>query len=104
MPQTWTQEQIAEWNGKRDKQRIDQGLCLFSDLTDAQKKATLVTQRSELLKTTLHTMISTAWAVERYPLSIYTAPSSGVLELPRNYLSTSGSDSVCTDRVIHILI
>ncbi|PPQ85558.1 hypothetical protein CVT25_006728 [Psilocybe cyanescens] len=94
MSRTWTQDQISEYKAERDKKRKNQGLCPFDELSDAEKKAALAAQCAELLKTTLHTMISSAWTVERYPLSVSSAPSSGVLELPRNYLSTSGCDRI----------
>lgn len=94
MTRTWTQEEIANWKNARDKKRKNQGLPPFDELDANAKKAALKTQRAELFKSTELTLKSTAWPLGRYPLSVYSAPRSGVLELPRHYLSAFGCDRV----------
>lgn len=94
MTRAWTQEEIASFKNSRDTQRKNQGLSPFDDLDANQKKAALKTQRAELFKSTQLTLRSMAWPLGRYPMSAYLAPRSGVLELPRHYLSASGCDRV----------
>lgn len=94
MTRAWTQEEIASWKNARDKQRKKQGLRPFGELNDNEKKAALKTQRAELFKSTELTLKSKACSLGRYPLSAYLAPRSGVLELPRHYLSAFGCDRV----------
>ena len=94
MTRAWTQEEIASWKDARDKKRQNQGLPPFDELDANAKKAALKTQRAELFKSTELTLKSTAWPLGRYPLFAYPAPRSGVLELPRHYLSSFGCDRV----------
>jgi hypothetical protein len=94
MTRAWTQEEIASWKIARDTKRKNQGLPPFDELDANQKKAALETQRAELFKNTQLNLMSMAWPLGRYPLSAYPAPRSGVLELPRHYLSAFGCDRV----------
>ncbi|KIM38095.1 hypothetical protein M413DRAFT_448108 [Hebeloma cylindrosporum] len=91
MARTWTQEEIIKWKNVRDKQRINQGLPPFDELTSNEKETALKEQRKELFQSTLLTVKSAAWPLGRRPSSAYPAPRSGTLELPR-YLSASECD------------
>jgi len=76
----------------RDKRRREQGLPPFHHLDPQEKKLVLEADRAELFKTTQLTQRLRAWPLERYPLSAYPAPCSGVLLLPRHYRSEFGCD------------
>ena len=94
MTRAWTQEEIANWKNVRDTQRKTQGLPPFDELDANQKKDASKKQRAELFKIAQLSLKSMAWPLGRYPMSAYFAPRSGVLELPRHYLSALGCDRV----------
>ena len=91
---TQTQEIAAVLGADRDKRRGEQALPPFHQLDSKQKVLVLEAERADLLKTTQLTQRLSAWPLERYPLSVYHAPSSGVLLLPRHYRAEFGCDQV----------